>query len=452
MRIILLTLFILGTGCKKFLNEKPDQKLETLTRISDLQALLDNDQIVNQKNPRAAEVGADDYYLTDDGWKGLNEFDKRMYTWGKQKLFPEGSSSDWSNAYVVVNIANTVLSNMDNVFRMPGDQEDWNDVKGQALFLRGQAFLQVALIWAKAFDEATAATDPGIPLRLSPDSNIKTTRATLKQTYDQIISDLKMAAELLPPLSKHMVRPSKAAAYALLARIYLSMRKYTDMGAYADLSLKIKNSLKDFSSLNEGHAGSFPFAPRFSNEEEIIFESGMMNAPALNLMTARIDSGLYASFSANDLRKKLFFRSNSTTTFGFRGNYTGSWTLFSGLATNEVYLMRAEYNARAGNVSAAMADLNKLLEMRFARNTFVPLTAGSAKVALLLVLIERRKELMMRGLRWMDIKRLNKENANIILRRTVNGETYVLPPNDPRYAMPIPEDVIRITGIEQNPS
>ena len=127
IRILLLALFILATGCKKFLGEKPDQKLETLTRISDLQALLDNDQLVNQRSPRAAEVAADDYYLADGGWKGLSEYDRRMYTWDKHNLFPEGSDNDWSNAYVVVNIANTVLFNMDNVSRTPGDQDDWND-------------------------------------------------------------------------------------------------------------------------------------------------------------------------------------------------------------------------------------------------------------------------------------------------------------------------------------
>lgn len=57
----------------------------------------------------------------------------------------------------------------------------------------------------------------------------------------------------------------------------------------------------------------------------------------------------------------------------------------------------------------------------------------------------------MRGLRWMDLKRLNKDSANIILTRQVNGQTYTLQPNDLRYALPLPEDIIQITGMQQNP-
>ena len=68
-----------------------------------------------------------------------------------------------------------------------------------------------------------------------------------------------------------------------------------------------------------------------------------------------------------------------------------------------------------------------------------------------LILLERRKELLMRGLRWMDLKRLNMEGAAITLTRTVNGQVYTLPPNDLRYALPIPEDVIAISGMQQNP-
>ncbi|MRG49006.1 RagB/SusD family nutrient uptake outer membrane protein [Chitinophaga sp. SYP-B3965] len=448
--LLFLALLVLGTGCEKFLNEKPDQKLVTPDQIKDLQALLDNEPLINQKIPRAAEMSADDYYLADASWNLLNEFDKRMYIWDKGNLFQAGSNGDWGNAYVNVNRANNVLFNIDKVDRVPGDQEDWNNLKGHALFLRGQAFLQVAFIWAAAYDERTADTDLGIPLRLDPDANIKTTRASLKQTYDQIISDLKMAAALLPEMPKHIIRPSKAAAYALLARTYLSMRKYPEMGTYANLSLQMKSTLKDFNSLQENPSTSFPFAPRYSNEE-IITESSMLITSPLNPMTARIDSNLYASFGPNDLRKKMLFRSNGSNSYGFRGSYAGSVALFSGLATNEVYLMRAESYARAENIPAAMADLNKLLEKRFVINTFVPLVANTPREALRLIFAERRKELIMRGLRWMDVKRLNKEGEDIVLKRVVNNKTYVLPPNDPGYAMPIPEDVIQLTGVEQNP-
>ncbi|HEY0177744.1 MAG TPA: RagB/SusD family nutrient uptake outer membrane protein, partial [Pedobacter sp.] len=67
-----------------------------------------------------------------------------------------------------------------------------------------------------------------------------------------------------------------------------------------------------------------------------------------------------------------------------------------------------------------------------------------------IVLQERRKELIMRGIRWMDIKRLNKEGANITLTRKLNGNVYTLPANDLRFALPIPDDVIAFSGMKQN--
>ena len=63
---------------------------------------------------------------------------------------------------------------------------------------------------------------------------------------------------------------------------------------------------------------------------------------------------------------------------------------------------------------------------------------------------KRRKELLFRGLRWADVKRYNREGANIVLSKTVNGKTFLLPPNDLRYAIAIPEDIIGMTGMPQN--
>ncbi|HBI87240.1 MAG TPA: RagB/SusD family nutrient uptake outer membrane protein, partial [Sphingobacterium sp.] len=46
---------------------------------------------------------------------------------------------------------------------------------------------------------------------------------------------------------------------------------------------------------------------------------------------------------------------------------------------------------------------------------------------------------------------LNKEGAGITLQRKLNGQTYTLHPGDQRFALPIPEDIIALTGMPQNP-
>ena len=69
----------------------------------------------------------------------------------------------------------------------------------------------------------------------------------------------------------------------------------------------------------------------------------------------------------------------------------------------------------------------------------------------MLIAKERRKELLFRGLRWADLKRYNRDGAHITLTRTVANKVYTLPPNDPRYAIAIPEDIIKMTDMPQNP-
>jgi hypothetical protein len=96
-----------------------------------------------------------------------------------------------------------------------------------------------------------------------------------------------------------------------------------------------------------------------------------------------------------------------------------------------------------------MDDLNTLLIKRHSP-AFIPLTASSAQEALDIVLMERRKELLMRGIRWSDIKRLNKESRNIIPTRVINNQIYTLAPNEDRYALPLPTDIVNLTGIAQN--
>jgi hypothetical protein len=121
-----------------------------------------------------------------------------------------------------------------------------------------------------------------------------------------------------------------------------------------------------------------------------------------------------------------------------------------------MYLTRAECYARTGDKDKAMDDLNKLLENRWYTGTYTYQTAATSDEALTKVLEERRKELLMRGLRWSDLRRLNKDNTrkkDLVRSLTINGvtTTYTLPPNDLRYVLLIPKNVIDNSSITQNP-
>lgn len=447
--MICCTLLLSFVSCKKFLDEKPNKKMVIISSLRDLQALLENYNWVN-KGVGIGEAAADNYFVTGTDYNRLSDDERNLYTWNPERVFRINTSSNpWSQIYDNVYRANTVLFNLENITRTQNDQLEWNNVKGQAHFLRAKSFLNAASIWSLAYDKQTASTDLGIPLRLDPDFNIPSVRANLQQTFDQIISDLKESITRLPLSTESSTRPAQPAACALLARAYLYMRKYDSCYLYANRSIEQRNGLVDYNSLNV--ATNFPFSTiLFENNPEVLYYSLIASPTLLISSYSKVDTLFFQSHDDHDLRKQVYYRSNGDGTFFYRGSYLGS-SKFDGLSTPEVFLMRAECAARTGKLAEALSDLNTVLAKRWKAGHFSPLATADPQEALQWILAERRKELAFRDLRWMDIKRLNKEGAGIVLKRIISNQNYILPPNDLRYAMAIPEDIISITGMQQNP-
>jgi len=448
---ILLVAAVAGCGKKDFLDAKPSSDLFIPTTLEDFQSILDRDAM--NETPTLGELSSDNYYLLMYlFWQGLNNKERNAYVWAADTYQGVGNVGDWNTPYQQVLGANVVLDGIDKVQVTDANRQQWSAIKGDAYFVRAYAFYNLAQVFAPAYDDATAASDMGIPLRLTPGVDEPSVRASVKATYDQVFADLAQAYPLLPadiPLNNRN-RASQPAVMALLARVYLGMRMYDKASVYADSCLRLYNTLIDYNTVNT--SASTPF---LRSNAEALYQSRLLSATNVLKGSASncvIDSGLFSSFDANDLRKQLFFTINPNTNLpNARNSYTGTTFCFSGLATDEVYLTRAECYARAGNTQAALNDLNTLLQNRWKTGTFTPITAASSAQALGFILAERRKELFFRGLRWTDIRRLNKDGYNIVLTRVLNGQTYQLLPGDLRYVFPIPPDVITLGGIQQNP-
>lgn len=432
--IFLFAVTSVFASCKKFLDEKPDKQLMIPTKVEDFQALLDNAFEMNLSNVLSGVMSADDYYQTSADYNGLDEFTQNLYTWSENSI-PDNGSNDWAKTYAQIYYANVSLEGLSKIERNTFNAVKWDNVKGSALFYRGRAFFEAATLWTRGYDNATASTDYGIPLTMTTDFNVKTTRPNQKETYEQIIRDLKASISLLPAVPVNNIRPSKPAAYGYLSRVYLSMRDYENAGKYADSALKINNVLQDYASLM--------FIDLYKNPEVV-----MVFTANIGRLDFKISDNLYTSYSSNDNRKGLYFFKNRDATISY-ANIESYTDIFMGLANDELYLTRAECFARANNATDAMKDLNTLLKKRI--SAFTDLTATDAKAALKVILTERRKELLMRGTRLMDLKRLNKEpEFQVTLTREAKGVTYTLPPNDPRYALPIPNKIVKLAGIPQN--
>ncbi len=165
-----------------------------------------------------------------------------------------------------------------------------------------------------------------------------------------------------------------------------------------------------------------------------------------------IPNDFYQNYENADLRKTLFFEKDRNSMIRYRGSYYGSSLLFTGLALDEVYLTRAESNARLGNLVEALSDLNTLLRNRYKKEDFVNLTTQNQDQLLGRILMERKKELLLRGIRWEDLRRLNKNPKTATnLKRNIAGAEVELLSNSPRFIWPFPEEAINVGGYPQNP-
>jgi len=433
------------SSCEKFLDAKPDDRLAVPSTITDLQLLLD-DYTLNTQYPYAQELAADNFYFTTDDWNTLSQLDRDIYNWQKD----DQTLDRWSAAYQAVLKANVVLDNIDGVQHSVSEQTAWNNVKGSALFFRAFYFFGIAQVFTLPYNKSSASANLGIPLRLNADYTEVSVRASQEQTYQQIITDLQQAISLLPVTPVIKSRPCKPAAYGLLARVYLEMQQYAQAGAYADSCLQLYKRLIDYNTLDP--AANVPIV-RFS--DEVIFEA---IAPVSDITPSlyRIDTLLYATYAANDLRREIYFSNNTGSTV-FKGDYSGLGSvnvanIFTGIVTDEMYLVKAECNARAANTAAAMQALNALLLTRWKTGTFVPFTAAGPADALQKILTERRKELLFRGARWSDLRRLKDDpQFSVTPVRILDGQRYELAPKSPRYALQLPRSVIEKTGMPQNP-
>lgn len=435
----------------EWLDAKPDKSLVDPRTVESYQALLDNvGSVFNLNNTMIPDLCADGYYVTKDVFDQADATTRKSYLWQKDVYSQsEEFSADWNTAFERILHANVVLEGLAKVEKNATNSVAWDQAYSSALFLRAMDFYNLAQVFCKPYDAATAGTDLGVPLRSTVDINIATPRSTLQETYDRIIADITMAAVNLPVAPKFKTRPSKQAAYGLLSRVCMAMRDYPRALLYANSCLDITSTLMDYNDLLNSDQPLFKI-PLFN--EEVLFHTASITSQFTFFRNMNIEQSLLDMYEENDLRKQLFFNSDQGT-LSFFGSYGGAQGggNFAGVAVDEVLLNRAECYARAGNTAAALNDLNTLMVKRWNKNvTYVPFTAADADEALSKILTERHKELIFRGIRWMDLRRLNKEpRFAVTLTRELDGQTYTLPPNDPRYVYPIPPLEVR-NGMQQN--
>ncbi|MBC6365758.1 RagB/SusD family nutrient uptake outer membrane protein [Algoriphagus sp. AK58] len=417
-------------GCAGFLDEKPSKTLDTPTSFDALQAMLDNSSTMNFQPALPLILGGE--YVSDDaGILALPIWQQNLYLWKSEPFQVDDLVFDWRNMYNQVQNANVILEQLE---QLPKNDSRWSEIRGAALFFRAHAYFNLYNLFLDGPNLESLNLNLSIPVRRTTAIGLSAEFAGREEILSLIKTDLEESVGLLPNQSQYLFRPSKIAAYALQARVYLARGAYDLALQGAENVLNSYRQLLDYKMVNQ--TASFPFE---LVNREVIWQSRMGSYNFIFSQTAfQVDPGLYSLYETTDLRRTLYFVRRTNGPFNFRGSYDGSNTLFTGLTTGEMLLIRAECLARAGQTTRALVDLNTLLSNRYAIG-FQPLQNLEGEALLKRILEERRKELVFRGIRWSDLRRLNREPAfQITMRRTFQGAEFEISPQARTYVLPVP--------------
>lgn len=242
---------ILFSGCNKYLDVKP--KGYTIPEFfDDYQRLLNNSSLYATPTSYPS-------FLTDDVQSGVtrdpnlnSEFEgydlskRNLYTFASGAVLEDGQSDGfYEPAYARIFVYNTVINNVGNV--PDGTEAAKKKLKAEAQIGRAFEYLTLVNGYGVHYDPATAATDLGVPMVLSEDINKSYERVTVAAVYSQVKTDIDEALPSLSLTASHPFLPTKAAAYALLSRMYLYMGNYEKALENANAALTFSSALIDYS-------------------------------------------------------------------------------------------------------------------------------------------------------------------------------------------------------------
>lgn len=312
----------------------------------------------------------------------------------------------WNTAYKQIYYANSIIYGAENSLSL--SEADKNRLKGEALLVRSLLYFYLQQLWGDI--PYTTSLDYEYNRSLS-----KTGSAAL---LEKVELDLKQAIPLLEDNYRNSQRifPNRKVAELLLARVYLTEKKYQQAEQLATGILQ--SPLYQFqSNLNEvfhktGSHILWQLSPQNSGDATKEASFYYFSGAAPNAYT--LTPALVNSFTDGDLRKQAWM-----TKVSFNGS---SWYRpykyknLSGTNTNEysvvfrleeVYFILAEALAKQNRLNEAMPYLNATRE----RAGLSTLTSLSAESFINELLAEKRREFFSEfGHRFFDLKRLGRLN------------------------------------------
>lgn len=226
--IIIIFAAVLFTSCEKYLEENYLSGENSASIISSEQTF---ESLIN-----AAYVSLRAYYGKENAWD-LTVAGTDIYTWGLDNrsqgfctyaTFTTSEEQErvgalWRELYKALNTCNIILAKIDEV---PYESDDLRERRrGEVSFLRAHYLWLISEIWGGVH----FTTEP------SEEATREANRTPVETFQQQIITDLELAASVLPSTltASEYGRITKPAAEAMLARVHLYRKEYTEASSYA---------------------------------------------------------------------------------------------------------------------------------------------------------------------------------------------------------------------------
>ena len=137
----------------------------------------------------------------------------------------------YASLYGIISNCNFYLEKIDNIIAKQTDDNRITILEqytGEVYTIRALCYSELLKLYCKAYNPATADTDLGVVLRKYYSTPERSVRASMKESYEFVLSDLKKAEEILEPdydaYSSYYM--TNAVAHALHARVALYMQDW----------------------------------------------------------------------------------------------------------------------------------------------------------------------------------------------------------------------------------
>lgn len=432
--ILLSGLLLLAGACDKKLDIEPLQSVsETVALDSDanvklvLQGAYDN---LSKDGMYGGNLFRDAELLGSDGevrWVGTYSDPRDIFN-HEMDAGNTDVENTWSIAYQTINSCNNVLSALDVV-----NAEDRDRVEGEAKFIRGVCYFELVRLFSRPFEEAGSGGHLAVPVITTPTrgvtENSYVVRNSIDEVYDQVLSDLLRAIEVLP--EDNGVNVSKYAAVGMAARVNMMLRNYEEAHSLAVAVIGSGNYslVSNYSDLwnQDDDTDEALFSIQVSALDGVNELVTFFSIPEFGGRDGDIEiqSSHLALYDPTDTRLALFYDGNGAMR---TGKWKNQYKNIPIIRLAEMYLIAAECEAHLFGNGAVY--LNPVRE----RAGLAPVNQAFAAD----VVMERRRELAFEGHKIHDIKRV---------RGTVDGLNY----DAPELVFPIPAREIEVNrNLEQN--